>query len=887
MVPAYYERLDTIPMLPSHKADRKKLPPPSRGRLVAGGNGHVPPAGELERVIAASLAELLGVERVSVTDDFFEDLGGHSLLMARFCARVRERAGSQIGMQDVYMNPTTRELATLLASRAASDGRPSDQPARTVPPSHVPTRLAYYGCGAAQALIYLAGLALGVGAADVALGWILEAGGPGERYLRTCAALFLGLLLGTLVPVAAKWLLVGRWKEEELPVWGPRYLRFWFVKNLVRFSPLAFLKGYPIYNVYLRLLGARIGRGAVVECRAVPIGTDLLEIGAGTILRKDSIVPGYRVERGRVRLGPIRIGRDCFVGEGTTIDVDTRMEDGAELGHASSLQVGQVVPAGESWHGSPAQACRTRYCALPRLPLGDFRRAVYSTVILVVPLFVAAPLALWAIGVGWTAWSEAVKAHPLALGPWALGVYALAASYALGLFGVLVLPRVLHPLLERGRVYPLFGWRYFVFKLLQLSGNSHQLNLLFGDSSAIVHYLRAIGWNLCEVFQTGSNFGVAQRQDDPLSCKVGSRTMVSDGLSMINVQMSSTSFVLRGTEIGARNYLGNNIHYPPDSRVGENCLLATKVMIPIDGPLREDVGLLGSPCFHIPRRSERDRELSPLEEEALRHAGLPRKNRHNLVTALLFLAGRWGFLAGLLGIGLLADRAYETHDVAAPIVALVAALGFTVLWYTGLEWVGLGFRRMRPVNTSIYDPRFWRVERYWKLSEARLLALFKGTPLKNVITRMLGVRLGRMVFDDGFFASEKTLVEIGDYCTLADGSTLQSHSLEEGLFKCDRIRIGARCTISASAFVHYGVDMGDDVVLDPDSFLMKGESPPAGSVWRGNPARAVHTRSERGAQDAAPVVPRDEIPSLDVRGRPAARDPRPVRGSGVAASAGA
>ena len=52
---------------------------------------------------------------------------------------------------------------------------------------------------------------------------------------------------------------------------------------------------------------------------------------------------------------------------------------------------------------------------------------------------------------------------------------------------------------------------------------------------------------------------------------------------------------------------------------------------------------------------------------------------------------------------------------------------------------------------------------------------------------------------------------------------LQAHSLEEGVFKSDYIRLGSGCSIGPGAFVHYGVTMGDHVVLDADSFLMKGE----------------------------------------------------------------
>ncbi len=51
------------------------------------------------------------------------------------------------------------------------------------------------------------------------------------------------------------------------------------------------------------------------------------------------------------------------------------------------------------------------------------------------------------------------------------------------------------------------------------------------------------------------------------------------------------------------------IYVPPGARTGDNVLFATKVMAPIDGPVRENVGLLGSPAFEIPRASARDLEM--------------------------------------------------------------------------------------------------------------------------------------------------------------------------------------------------------------------------------------------------------------------------------------
>ena len=55
---------------------------------------------------------------------------------------------------------------------------------------------------------------------------------------------------------------------------------------------------------------------------------------------------------------------------------------------------------------------------------------------------------------------------------------------------------------------------------------------------------------------------------------------------------------------------------------------------------------------------------------------------------------------------------------------------------------------------------------------------------------------------------EKTLVTIGDDCTLNAGSIIQPHSQEDGTFKSDRIAIGAGCTLGIGSLVHYGVDDG-------------------------------------------------------------------------------
>ena len=119
---------------------------------------------------------------------------------------------------------------------------------------------------------------------------------------------------------------------------------------------------------------------------------------------------------------------------------------------------------------------------------------------------------------------------------------------------------------------------------------------------------------------------------------------------------------------------------------------------------------------------------------------------------------------------------------------------------------------------------YWKHERYWKLSEILHLDLFSGTPFKGFIWRLLGVKVGRKLFDDGSGIPEKMLVSIGDNCTINQTVTIQGHSLEDGAFKSDYIRIGDGCTIGCNAFVHYGVEMEDNVVLEPDSLPDEGRA---------------------------------------------------------------
>ena len=589
------------------------------------------------------------------------------------------------------------------------------------------------------------------------------------------------------------------------------------------------LAGSPVYNLYLRALGARVGRNAVILTTSLPVCTDLVTIGDDAVIRRNASLLGYRARAGWIETGPVTIGSRVIVGEASVLDIGSELEDDARLAHASSLHEGQVVPAGRTYHGSPAEESGYEFPVVSPKRCGRARRAWYSCAQLVGRFAVEGPLLVAGVAAFTVVDASAVGGSLL----------LYAGGLAVGLLVVATVPRALGRLIEPGRVYPLYGFHYSVAQTITRTGNSRFFNNLFGDSSYVVRYLRGVGVDLAAGEQTGSNFGLFQTFELPSSCHIGPGTMVSDGLSMMNVDLSSSSFTTSHTSIGARNFLGNEIHYPPQGRTGDNCLLATKVMVPITGPVREGVGLLGSPPFEIPRSVRRDAQFDHLRTGAAIGERLARKNRVNLGTMALYLVSRWIYFyacvwitVGLLGL----HQGGEILHVAAAAAALVL---FTMAYFVLVERLSLGFRRLSPQYCSIYDPYYWHHERYWKLNDASYLAPLNGTPFKGLAWRLLGARVGRRLFDDGCAMPEKTLVTIGDDCTLGERTTLQCHSLEDGTFKSDHIVIGSGCTIGTNGFVHYGVVIGDGVVLAPDAFLMKGERPRAGSAWGGNPARAA------------------------------------------------
>ncbi|MCA1565778.1 MAG: amino acid adenylation domain-containing protein, partial [Acidobacteria bacterium] len=109
MAPSAFVLLDRMPLLSNGKVDRKALPAPEQSRRETE-QGYIAPRNEVEQGLAEILAEVLGLSKIGVHDDFFK-FGGHSLLATQVMSRILEKFKVELPLQQLFEQPTVAGFA--------------------------------------------------------------------------------------------------------------------------------------------------------------------------------------------------------------------------------------------------------------------------------------------------------------------------------------------------------------------------------------------------------------------------------------------------------------------------------------------------------------------------------------------------------------------------------------------------------------------------------------------------------------------------------------------------------------------------------------------------------------------------------------------------------
>ncbi|WP_235526606.1 non-ribosomal peptide synthetase [Nostoc piscinale] len=111
MVPSAFVIMESLPLTPSGKVDRRALPAPDL--LSTNSDQYVAPRTPIEELLVQIWAQVLKVEQVGINDNFFE-LGGHSLLATQLVSRIRNIFNVELPLYELFTAPTVAELAQII-----------------------------------------------------------------------------------------------------------------------------------------------------------------------------------------------------------------------------------------------------------------------------------------------------------------------------------------------------------------------------------------------------------------------------------------------------------------------------------------------------------------------------------------------------------------------------------------------------------------------------------------------------------------------------------------------------------------------------------------------------------------------------------------------------
>jgi non-ribosomal peptide synthetase-like protein len=836
MIPNIFEIVTELPLLPSGKVDRTKLPEP---QLLTKGHHIVNTAdcSPIELKILQLWQKLFAPNQVGVEDNFF-DLGGHSLFASQMISELRkDKQMNMLSVRDIYDYPTIRELAGYIDS--LSRNTVNKETEKTL--KKKVKLLTYYSVAVLQviSLIFFFGIATIL----ITSPFLIKHYFPNLSYNNIAFLCLVSIVLSypllLLLSVGVKWLVIGKFREGVYPLWGFYYFRFWFVKKCVDITPLSLLTGTPFLAVYYRLMGMKTGKNVYLGSDRVRV-FDLVSVGNNSSISKEAHLMGYTVEDGMLKLGKIFVGSNCFVGARSLLHPGSVMEDDSALLELSMLKVNCTIPEGETWRGSPAKPYKNSYDLMvearkksPRSVTFVKRigltliHALAMLFVLLLPWILLIPysLVIYYSNIGDNFLMTLITIIPLS------ALYILTFCLFSAALKWLVLGKLKPGDIPIDSILYIRKW--FVDSLIAMS-------LLMIKSLYATLYLPP--W----LRLTGAKIGkraeistVNYISTDLL--KIGNESFLADSVNVGPPLIINGYMIFRSTEVGTRSFLGNSAVLPTGSKIEDGCLIGVLSITP---SLPEEAGMkdaswLGSPPMFLPNRQKSPEFPEKYTYKPTFSLYLTRgiieffKITMPFALASILLLIFYNYSYTIFKSGNFLKFIYE-----APLVLLLLSLSTVFIgWFFKTILIG----RYKPEAKPLWSTFVWRNEFINSISENLVypffVSMFLGTPFASLYFRIMGCKIGKKVFMETTEITEFDLVTIGDNSALNFGSTIQTHLFEDRVMKMSDVRIGKECTIGSLSVILYDTEMQNHSILKGLSLIMKGETLPENTIWQGSPCQ--------------------------------------------------
>ena len=846
MMPHRFRKIDDLPRLASGKIDRQGLALEAVGEPLT----HHKESAELsllEQRLADALKPFIGQEMISPTADFFDDLGAHSLLMARFVSQLRRSADlARLSMRDVYVARNLRALANLLEPRlqvalASANEHPKENIIAQKPSLIDRRRYLFCAIGQGVSLLILYGLLAAVlvtpyFAYALADEWYDDTTTSFGLCILTAMELSIALFYLSII---AKWTLIGRYKAGDYPLWGSYYFRCWLVETILQLSPLQFLSNSPLYNHALRLLGVKIGNH--VNLGGLDIGAfDLVEIRDGASFGSSVLINNRIFEGNFMRLRPVLCGRDVHIGSVVTLNGGCTIGDGAEIKDMSQIAGHDIIEPCDIWSGSPARKIgsvepymsASKASPLINRFLFTLLYIVLANCLVICSIFPILPI-LYILNTLDAASADWDFTY-LFLTPIFGFIYTILFAAIVIAARWIVLGRVKAGTYDVQSLF--FARKWFVDKLFDLS-----LTVLrsFFSTIYVIPYYRLLGAKIGERAEISTASNVTHDLLD-----IGTEAFVADGVMLGDAQIRRGKLILRRTTLGYRCFAGNASVIPDGSMMPDETLLGVLSLAPNgnDPQLTRGTTWLGIPSQSLPNR---EMFIDYPESLTFRPSGLRWLGRLAIETLRIVFPS--GYL--MASLTLLATAAFEMEDrfglfwsiISLPFFYLLLVALPALVIVAALKWILIG--RYRKGTHPMWTAFVWTSEAITAVYEMLLIPLLfeflRGTPFMAWPLRLLGVKIGRRTLIDTTDITEFDLVKIGDGAILGYQAGLQTHLFEDRVMKLGPVIIGAGANIGERSILLYDTMIGEQCLIAPQSLVMKGEELPAGSRWTGSPAEPL------------------------------------------------